>query len=294
MADAPYESKDDPTVVLTSNDSSAVGTGSPIGAPRLTPDDTDRLNQQTRTFIGILLATTLTCAICLIIGLEEKGSSWVAFAIILIVTIVISFMAAYNIYQWEIVSNEITHVEGLNATLESSQLKLKTEKNKMSRQVNVLRGRIKILNADLVELETQLAHFDTIKREIRQSIDLTNDNNNSNNGNRQRAEEYVESLTDLISEMKRILIENEKAYLYELYYTMEYRDNKKGLNKREYSRLLARLPENSRNLLVNNQTFEQIAGDDNIISLTEFQQFVANYLAKLEQRPLNSLPLPSS
>ena len=289
MADAPYESKDDPTVALTSLDTvgNRSGDNTTRGEPRLSPDDTEKLNGQTRTLICLLLGSVLTCAICLIVGLQEKKSSWIGFSIIEIVTILVSFIAAYNVYQWGIVSNEINHVTGLNASLESEHEKLKIEKTKYLRQVNTLKGRIKVLNGDVLDLETQLEHFDRLKREMRESIDVLDRDIGTGNTDVDNAEHYLDELNELIVEMKQIFIENEKAYLYELYYTMEYRDNEKGLNKREYERLLQRLPEKSRKLLVNNQTFEDIAGDDNVIDLQEFQQFVANYLSQLEQQPLN-------
>ena len=266
VEDTPYESKDDPTTIKQA----LIEPVGIIEQPPVPTIDKEKLFFQTKRLVGLMLFNTLLCSICLILGIEDVGG-WLGFLVILIGTIFTGISGAWGYYKWGTVSEDIFKINGFNASLESEGIKLKTDKNKVERQVNKLRGRIKVLHSDLHELEERLIHFNQLKTKL-EELDTDVDD----------IKIVVKTTANLIDELKSIAIENERAYLFELYYNIEFRDNQSGLNKDEYMRLLARLTKESRDMLTNNKTFEDIAGDDNIISLTEFQELVGDYLQRLD------------
>ena len=95
--------------------------------------------------------------------------------------------------------------------------------------------------------------------------------------------DVVTNLNGIYSDIHSIIIENEKTTLYEMYYDVELRDGMKGLTKREWNQLVSRLTVNQSKRFAKFGTFEEIAGNDGIMSFQEFQDLVKKMLQSYDK-----------
>ena len=93
----------------------------------------------------------------------------------------------------------------------------------------------------------------------------------------------VSNLNHVYDDMHSVIIENEKTALYEMYYDVELNNGSKGVSKREWNRLISRLSVAQRERLEKIGTFEEIAGNDYIMSFQEFQDLVKKTLQSYEK-----------
>ena len=73
------------------------------------------------------------------------------------------------------------------------------------------------------------------------------------------------------------------THLHVIYYEVCIRDGEAGLSKEEYNRFLGRLNRNTKQIFKEEGTFEEIAGEDHIIDLVEFEELLDKVIEKQEQ-----------
>ena len=95
--------------------------------------------------------------------------------------------------------------------------------------------------------------------------------------------DVVSNLNNIYGDIHNIIIENEKTTLYEIYYDVELRDGMKGISKHEWDQLFARLSIEQRKCFLKFGTFEEIAGNDGMVSFQEFQDLVKKMLQSYDK-----------
>ena len=95
--------------------------------------------------------------------------------------------------------------------------------------------------------------------------------------------DVVSNLDNIYDDIHNIIIENEKTTLYEMYYDVELKDDGKGISKSEWERLISRLSIQQRQRFSKFGTFEEIAGNDCMMSFQEFQGLVKKMLESYDK-----------
>lgn len=89
----------------------------------------------------------------------------------------------------------------------------------------------------------------------------------------------LNGVLDIENEMNDVAKESCKALLYTKYYHLEMKnDGEKGLNEKEYDRLINSLTNDQRKRFLRLGSFDQLAGDDGIIDLKEFGLLIERFL----------------
>ena len=97
-------------------------------------------------------------------------------------------------------------------------------------------------------------------------------------GDNQELNDLINDVNDMYSNMKNTILSNTRAGILSAYYNAALRDEEEGMSKREYKKFLARLDKKTRTAFIGFGTFEELAGDDLIIDLQEFQKLVDRLL----------------
>merc|ERR1712129_275734 len=87
----------------------------------------------------------------------------------------------------------------------------------------------------------------------------------------------------IFADMKKIVLENERAYLLTNFYECAFRDGDSRMDKREYKSFLMRLTKKHRDRFVEIGSFEQIADESGYIDVEKFQDVLEDVLADVDR-----------
>ena len=93
----------------------------------------------------------------------------------------------------------------------------------------------------------------------------------------------VDDINAQMDNMTQVISSNERASLLSIYYEVSTRDREEGLSVSEYDRFLGRLNLKTKRYFEECGTFHDIAGEDNVIDLREFEELLDEVIAKQEQ-----------
>ena len=103
------------------------------------------------------------------------------------------------------------------------------------------------------------------------------------NGEMTQIGDLIDSLNRDFDAMRLIVMHNEKAALLSAFYGTCYRDNEIGLSRSEYRRFLGGLSIAQRRRFQDRGTFEELAGEDCVIDLQEFQELVDRIITEYDE-----------
>merc|ERR1719233_2184127 len=153
--------------------------------------------------------------------------------------------------------------------MRSQNARLKAAVDKLSKQ----QAELSAINADLMETSNEY------KKNIAKFSEIDNKLKTLGDDNIAGLETLREMSTTVIGSLKKELIQHERDILRTAHQSFELSgDAEEGMNKEEYERFLAALPEEFRLRFQNmGKTFEEIAGDDGVIDLDEFTKLCDDF-----------------
>ena len=135
---------------------------------------------------------------------------------------------------------------------------------------------VKKLGRDAEELDVTLKQYDDLRRDL-ESIGAQNEEVNK----------LVDDVNNAFDGMVELISNNERASLLSIYYHVCLRDQEAGLSEQEYERFLGSLNRKTKLLFKAEGSFADIAGEDNIIDLQEFEALLDVVIQKQEQNFLD-------
>ena len=132
-----------------------------------------------------------------------------------------------------------------------------------------------------MELDSALGEFDGIRQRLATMCE--------ENGGMKQIENMIDSLNRGFAALQHVVIQNEKAALLAAFYETCYRDNEIGLTRSEYGRFLDRLPRSQRARFEERGTFQELAGEDGVIDLQEFQELVDDIVTECDEQMVRLL-----
>merc|ERR1712013_687131 len=128
------------------------------------------------------------------------------------------------------------------------------------------------LQQDSKELDESLQQFDQLRKDLAEIAE-------KNEG----IGYLVDDINGQMDAMTEVISNNERASLLSIYYEVSTRDREEGLSESEYDRFLGRLNLKTKKYFEECGTFHDIAGDDDIIDLREFEALLDEVIGKQEQ-----------
>merc|ERR1739842_245924 len=122
---------------------------------------------------------------------------------------------------------------------------------------------------DVDNLKATLGQYDELKESLKEIC-----------GDNQQLNDLINDVNEMYSSMKQTILSNTRAGILSAYYTAALKDDDEGMTKKEYRRFLSGLDKNTREIFKGFGSFEELAGDDEIIDLDEFQVLVDKLLAE--------------
>merc|ERR1712244_1648 len=125
------------------------------------------------------------------------------------------------------------------------------------------------LKRDVDTLKGTLSQYDQLKNSLQEIC-----------GDNQELNDLINDVNDMYDSMKHTILSNTRAGILSAYYTAALKDDDEGMTKKEYRRFLSGLDKKTREIFKDFGSFEDLAGEDNIIDLDEFQVLVDRLLAE--------------
>merc|ERR1719410_2316015 len=231
----------------------------------------EQLSKFTKIISPLFLVFALVAVICTFLSIfnVDKANGWVTFFIVALSTVVFSIMAALGVYKWGTVEEQIEVFKGENDKYAAEIDELRQTKTQLAGEVSKLQETTNSMSRDVDNLKATLSQYDELKESLAEIC-----------GDNQALNDLINDVNDMYSSMKNTILSNTRAGILSAYYTAALKDDEEGMSKKEYRRFLARLDKKTRDVFKDFGSFEQIAGDDGLIDLNEFQQMVDKLLAQ--------------
>merc|ERR1719203_2002524 len=203
-----------------------------------------------------------------IVNVDGTGG-WVTFFIVILSTVVFSIMAALGVYKWGTVEEQIEVFKGENDKYAQEIDELRNTKEQLAGEVSKLQETTNSMSRDVDNLKATLGQYDELKESLKEIC-----------GDNQHLNDLINDVNDMYSSMKNTILSNTRAGILSAYYDAALKDDEEGMSQREYKRFLSRLDKKTRSIFKDFGTFEEIAGEDGLIDLNEFQQLVDKLLSQ--------------
>jgi len=177
------------------------------------------------------------------------------------------------VYKYGSVSDHIDRLKHENEEYQNELKELTETRVELGTQVSKLKNEVEQLQGDANELSKQAEEFNDLRKELEKIA-----------GGNQDLFDVINKTNSIFDDMRQTVLENERAYLLNAFYTAAFsRDDDGKMNKQEYAKFLARLLPDQRKKFESLGSFEQIAGDDQLIDLDEFQQMLEKILKDVDE-----------
>jgi len=244
-----------------------------------------QLSKFTKLISPLFLVYGLFALICSILSMVQVDGAdgWVTFSLVVVATIIFSLLAALGIYKWGTVEEQIEMFKEENNKYQEEIDRLKSTREQLTGEVEKLEETTNGLKRDVDTLKGTLGQYDELKNSLQE---ICGDNEELNN--------LINDVNGMYDSMKSTILSNTRAGILSAYYTAALKDDDEGMTKKEYRRFLSGLDKKTREVFKGFGTFEDLAGDDNILDLGEFQVLVDRLLAEqgdeliLAQSPTNN------
>jgi len=231
----------------------------------------EQLSKFTKLISPLFLVFGLFAVICTILSILgiDNASGWVTFMLVVVSTVVFSIIAALGVYKWGTVEEQIELFKQENDKYAQEIDELRTTKDQLAGEVTKLQETTHSLNRDVDNLKATLSQYDELKNSLSEIC-----------GDNQQLNDLINDVNDMYNSMKNTILSNTRAGILSAYYDAALKDDEEGMSQREYKRFLARLDKKTREIFKEFGSFEEIAGDDGLIDLNEFQGLVDKLLSE--------------
>merc|ERR1712228_278104 len=148
-----------------------------------------------------------------------------------------------------------------NQEFKAENVAIRTEVSKLTKAAEELTATSHRLKQTTKSYQENISKFKALDEKLGNLAD-------DNIAGLEKLQEMSKTVQDSI---QKELIQHQRDILMRVQETMEFGDDTDGLNEDEYNRFIAALPRNFQRRFENMQdTFDEIAGDDGILDLSEF------------------------
>jgi len=190
----------------------------------------------------------------------------------LLVSALCSLLGAWAVYRYGVIQDQIDRLKEENEKYQHEIDKLQETRKKLALEVSELQNVVHSLQQNASELSEQAKQFDGLLQDLKK---IAGDNADLNN--------IINQTNNIFNDMRKTVLENERAHLLSTYYECAFRDDNNGMDENEYKRFLGRLSADQRKKFEAEGTFKQIAGDDDQIDIHEFQALLEHVLKDIDE-----------
>jgi len=187
-------------------------------------------------------------------------------------SLISSLLGAWAVYKYGVIQDQIDRLKEENAKYEHEIGELTTTRKRLGNEVNELQTTVHDLEHDAKELDEETKEFEGLVEELRNIA-----------GDNQDILALLDNTNKIFNDMRKVVLENERAHLLSTFYECAFRDDDNRMDKQEYNRFLGRLSRRQREKFKELGTFEELAGDDNHIDLQEFQDMLEEVLTEVDE-----------
>merc|ERR1711933_524185 len=134
-----------------------------------------------------------------------------------------------------------------NAKYEHEIGELTNTRKKLGSEVDELQTTVHDLEHDAKELDEETKEFEGLVEELRNIA-----------GDNQDILALLDNTNKIFNDMRKVVLENERAHLLSTFYECAFRDDDNRMDKQEYERFLGRLSRKRRDNFEKQGTFEDI------------------------------------
>ena len=149
---------------------------------------------------------------------------------------------------------------------------LTNTRKKLKSEVDDLQTTVKDLEHDAKELDKETEEFQGLVKELEEIA-----------GGNKDIMTLLDSTNKIFNDMRKVVLENERAHLLSTYYGCAFRDDDDNMDEKEYIRFKGRLSKRYREKFEKLGDFEKLAGDDGVIDLNEFQDMLETVLTEVDE-----------
>jgi len=235
-----------------------------------TKEASEWLNKFGKFIPKIFCGLGIICVILFIAGLAGPND---VFWGIVISCFLLSILGTWTVYKYGSVSEHIDRLKHENEQYEGELKELSQTRVELGNEVSKLRAEVEHLQGDANELAKQAEEFNDLRKELEKIA-----------GDNQDLFDVINKTNSIFDDMRQTVLENERAYLLNCFYTAAFsRDDDGKMNSQEYKKFLARLLPEQRKKFEDLGSFEQLAGEDQLIDLDEFQQMLEKILKDVDE-----------
>jgi len=187
-------------------------------------------------------------------------------------SLVSSLLGAWAVYKYGVIQDQIDRLKEENAKYEHEINELTNTRKRLGNEVTELQTTVHDLEHDAKELDEETKEFEGLVEELRNIA-----------GDNQDILALLDNTNKIFNDMRKVVLENERAHLLSTFYECAFRDDDNRMDKQEYNRFLGRLSRRQREKFKELGTFEELAGDDNHIDLQEFQDMLEEVLTEVDE-----------
>eukprot|EP01084_Bolivina_argentea_P068961 125518_1 len=187
-------------------------------------------------------------------------------------SLVSSLLGAWAVYKYGVIQDQIDRLKEENAKYEHEINELTNTRKRLGSEVTELQTTVHDLEHDAKELDEETKEFEGLVEELRNIA-----------GDNQDILALLDNTNKIFNDMRKVVLENERAHLLSTFYECAFRDDDNRMDKQEYNRFLGRLSRRQREKFRQLGTFEELAGDDNHIDLHEFQDMLEEVLTEVDE-----------
>mmetsp|Transcript_9159 Transcript_9159/g.11454 ORF Transcript_9159/g.11454 Transcript_9159/m.11454 type:complete len:276 (-) Transcript_9159:260-1087(-) len=192
--------------------------------------------------------------------------------IILGCSLLASMLGAWAVYKYGVIQDQIDRLKEENTKYQAEIDVLSQTRKKLGNEVNDLQNTVNDLKQNAAELERETQEFKGLITELEK---IAGDNEDISN--------LLDNTNKIFKDMRKVVLENERAHLLSTYYECAFRDEQNKMRKNEYQAFLFRLSRKQRERFQKLGTFEQLAGADGELDLNEFQDILEEVLKDVDE-----------
>jgi len=234
----------------------------------------DRIwNKLNKAVYWVFLGLGLAAIIFMVLGITTGTvSQWISMLVIIGITLAGSFLGMWATYLTGTFEEFTEKMKKENGKFEYNIDQLTSTRGELKQHTKGVFFEVKKLGRDAKELDVTLQQYDELRKDL-ESLGAQNAEVNK----------LVDDVNNAFDGMVEVISNNERASLLSIYYEVSCRDDEKGLSSEEYNRFLGRLNQKTKQLFEDEGSFKELAGEDDIIDLQEFEALLDVVIEKQEQ-----------
>merc|ERR1719499_2667483 len=191
---------------------------------------------------------------------------------ILATSLISSLLGAWAVYKYGVIQDQIDRLKEQNNIYKKEIEDLGNTRKQLGSEVTELQGTVQNLEHDAKELDEEAKEFEGLVDELKAIA-----------GDNQDILDLLDNTNKIFNDMRKVVLENERAHLLSTFYECAFRDDDNRMDKLEYDRFLGRLSKKQREKFEKLGPFEQWAGEDGHIDLAEFQDLLNLVLREVDE-----------